>query len=114
MQKYRADAGVGNPCRLLLAFFRRTEVTDEEWVGQVGQGWRPLVRVAIKAARAECSLITDVKEKFGTLRIYHTGSDELHNLTPRVSIRPERQRRAICSTLLLCLISRPKRPRKKS
>jgi hypothetical protein len=46
----------------------------------VGKGWAGLVKKFYDAAIKENARIEQIKEKFGGLRIYATGSKELYNL----------------------------------
>jgi hypothetical protein len=50
-------------------------MSDIDWTVCVGPGWRALVERAVAAIEAAGYQVEHVKEKFGTLRIYHTGWD---------------------------------------
>lgn len=55
-----------------------------DWTSEVGSGWRPIVEPAIKEIEGLGVKITQVKEKFGGLRIY-TGSMKSHDIADQVS-----------------------------
>lgn len=46
----------------------------------VGKGWRPIVAKAIAEIEAKGGTILQVKEKFGGLRLYCQGPDEVHEI----------------------------------
>lgn len=46
-----------------------------KWSSDVGKGWHPIVTEAIDAIESKGGFITQVKEKFGGLRIYVNGGD---------------------------------------
>ena len=48
---------------------------DNSWCHSVGLGWQPLVRAIEQIAEAHEYHISDVKEKFGTLRVYCTAPE---------------------------------------
>lgn len=48
---------------------------DLSWCHSVGPGWHPLVLMLEKIAEMHGFPITQVKEKFGTLRVYHGGAE---------------------------------------
>jgi hypothetical protein len=52
----------------------RTVIGD--WTSAVGDGWKPIVSAVLTVAYAKNIPILQVKEKFGTLRIYTMGGDE--------------------------------------
>ena len=45
------------------------------WELEVEEGWRPLVKEAVEKITAGGGTITQVKEKFGELRIYFYADD---------------------------------------
>lgn len=49
-------------------------MNDIDWTLCVGPGWRPLVARAVAAIEAAGYQVEQVKEKFGTLRIYYMGT----------------------------------------
>ena len=49
-------------------------MNDIDWTLCVGPGWRPLVARAVAAIEAAGYPVEQVKEKFGTLRIYYMGA----------------------------------------
>lgn len=49
-------------------------MNDIDWTLCVGPGWRPLVARAVAAIEAAGYQVEQVKEKFGTLRIYYFGT----------------------------------------
>lgn len=40
------------------------------WLEEVGKGWRPIISPVLERLESDGILITQVKEKFGGLRIY--------------------------------------------
>ena len=46
------------------------------WEMHVGQGWRQIVRAVVSAIERSGGEVSDVKEKFGLLRIYHHGGTD--------------------------------------
>lgn len=50
-------------------------MNDIDWTLCVGPGWRPLVARAVAAIEAAGGEVEQVKEKFGTLRVYYCGPD---------------------------------------
>jgi hypothetical protein len=51
-----------------------------DWSGSVGPGWKPLVELLQTLAKAHDFPIGQVKEKFGTLRVYAQGTDWFYDL----------------------------------
>lgn len=51
-----------------------------EWENDVGPGWRPIVRAAVHILTRNGATITQVKEKFGGLRIYFHPGDSSESL----------------------------------
>ena len=59
----------------------RPELSVEDWLNCVGEGWHGIVRPLVEKANAEGASIAQIKEKFGGLRFYvDGGSDELHSM----------------------------------
>lgn len=50
-------------------------MSEHDWTRFVGPGWRALVTRAVAAVTAAGGTVTQVKEKFGTLRVYYYGPD---------------------------------------
>jgi hypothetical protein len=69
------------------------DLTPEEWASQVGPGWRELVVTACRAAQERGATILQVKEKFGTLRIYHMAPGGI--AVPEID-QAERDSRYLC------------------
>ena len=51
-----------------------------DWSGEAGPGWKPLVDLLQTIAKAHDFPIGQVKEKFGTLRVYADGPDWFDDL----------------------------------
>lgn len=66
----------------------------------VGDGWYPLLRrmcARLAAVRCECPITLDqVKEKFGTLRVYFHGGDIGRSEAEQIVERAERESGAVC------------------
>ena len=52
----------------------------EDWLNCVGAGWHDIVRPLVEYAQSNGVTIQQVKEKFGGLRFYVSGSDETLNV----------------------------------
>ena len=48
-----------------------------KWEEEVGEGWRPFVKIAIEQIENLGGKITQVKEKFGGLRIYFDADNRI-------------------------------------
>jgi hypothetical protein len=54
------------------------DIQDQDWSIHVGKGWGPIVSEAVTKIHAAGGLISQVKEKFGGLRIYtYQNTDEV-------------------------------------
>lgn len=99
--QYEPDNKYWHPDReQIIALARRTtELRAERWDGKrvrlpleewrevlqqrfrlrvpagVGVGWRDLLWAALELSNTDPKLVVDIKEKFGTLRVYHLAGD---------------------------------------
>jgi len=80
-----------------MAEDRSEPVSADDWAQGVGPGWRPIVREAIKKIEALGGRITQVKEKFGGLRIYYrTNLQSIHEPISLILRQAESECDKIC------------------
>jgi hypothetical protein len=55
--------------------YKPSGYTNEDWSELVNEGWKPIMR-GLQMVKTDDVVLTQVKEKFGLLRIYYDGGDE--------------------------------------
>jgi hypothetical protein len=67
-------------------------MTYLKWVSDVGEGWHPVVKKAVDEIIARGGTILQVKEKFGGLRLYCQGDEDVYD----IALAAEKACESIC------------------